>query len=37
VHIDFGFFLSNAPGGKLKFEKSIPFKLLNDHISVLGG
>jgi len=26
VHIDFGFFLSNAPGRGLKFEKA-PFKL----------
>ena len=37
LHIDFGFFLSNAPGGKLAFEKPIPFKLLSDFVGVLGG
>lgn len=36
-HIDFGFLLSNAPGGKFEFEKPIPFKLLGDYMSVLGG
>lgn len=34
IHIDFGFFLSNAPA--TKFEKA-PFKLLTEYIDVLGG
>jgi len=37
IHIDFGFFLSNAPGRGLEFEKKVPFKLLNEYIEVLGG
>ncbi len=37
VHIDFGFFLSNAPGKGLEFEKKVPFKLLNEYIELLGG
>ena len=34
IHIDFGFFLSNAPGGE--FEKA-PFKLTDEVIEVIGG
>jgi len=34
VHIDFGFFLSNAPGGGLE---KVPFKLLKEYVDVLGG
>lgn len=37
IHIDFGFFLSIAPGKGLEFEKKVPFKLLSDYIKVLGG
>ncbi|CAD8133838.1 unnamed protein product [Paramecium octaurelia] len=37
IHIDFGFFLSNAPGKGMEFEGKVPFKLLSDYIQVLGG
>ena len=37
LHIDFGFFLSNAPGGKVQFEKPKPFKLLSEYVEVLNG
>jgi len=37
VHIDFGFFLSNAPGKGLEFERNVPFKLLSEYVGVLGG
>lgn len=36
IHIDFGFMLSNSPGGNLKFE-SAPFKLTQEFIDVIGG
>lgn len=36
LHIDFGFFLSIAPGKGMKFEKS-PFKLTAEFVEVLGG
>jgi len=36
-HIDFGFFLSNAPGKGIAIEQNVPFKLLNDYIEVMGG
>lgn len=36
VHIDYGFFLSNAPGKGLRFEQA-PFKLPQEYINVLGG
>jgi len=36
VHIDFGFFLTDAPGKGLKFE-SAPFKLTEGYMRVLGG
>jgi len=36
MHIDFGFFLSNAPGKGLKFENA-PFKLTAEQVEVLGG
>lgn len=36
VHIDFGFFLSNSPGGNMEFERS-PFKLTNEMAQVMGG
>lgn len=28
IHIDFGFFLSNAPGKHVELESKVPFKLL---------
>jgi len=36
IHIDFGFLLSNSPGGNFEFEKA-PFKLSNELVEVLGG
>ncbi|CDF35607.1 unnamed protein product [Chondrus crispus] len=36
IHIDFGFLLSNSPGGSMEFEKS-PFKLTNEMVQVMGG
>ena len=36
IHIDFGFLLSNSPGGNSNFESS-PFKLTQESINVLGG
>lgn len=36
VHIDFGFMLSNSPGGNIAFEQS-PFKLTKDFLEVMGG
>lgn len=36
AHIDFGFFLSNAPGGAFAFENS-PFKLNQDYMDLMGG
>jgi phosphatidylinositol 4-kinase len=36
VHIDFGFLLSNSPGGNLNFE-SAPFKLTHEYVELLGG
>mmetsp|Transcript_27364 Transcript_27364/g.49251 ORF Transcript_27364/g.49251 Transcript_27364/m.49251 type:complete len:771 (-) Transcript_27364:140-2452(-) len=36
VHIDFGFLLSNSPGGNIGFE-SAPFKLTDEFVDVLGG
>ena len=36
MHIDFGFFLSNAPGKGVKFETA-PFKLTAEMVEVLGG
>jgi len=36
IHIDYGFFLTNAPGKGLKFEKA-PFKMTLELVNVLGG
>lgn len=36
LHIDFGFLLSNSPGGNMNFENA-PFKLTADFIDLLGG
>lgn len=36
VHIDFGFLLSNSPGGNMEFEKA-PFKLTSEMVAVMGG
>lgn len=36
IHIDFGFFLTNSPGGNMNFE-SAPFKLTKEMIDVMGG
>ncbi len=35
IHIDFGFFISNAPGQG--FESNIPFKFNQEYVEVLGG
>ena len=35
IHIDFGFFLQNSPGG-VGFEAA-PFKLPNEYLMLLGG
>jgi phosphatidylinositol kinase/protein kinase (PI-3 family) len=37
VHIDFGFFLSNAPGKGIELEKNVPFKLMSSYVEVIGG
>lgn len=36
MHIDFGFILSNAPGGAFAFENA-PFKLTQDYVELIGG
>jgi len=36
VHLDFGFMLSNSPGGNMGFEQS-PFKLTQEFLDVMGG
>jgi len=36
VHIDFGFMLSNSPGGNMGFEAA-PFKLPMEYVDILGG
>lgn len=36
MHIDFGFFLTNAPGKGIQFETA-PFKLTAEQVEVLGG
>ena len=36
IHIDFGFMLSNSPGGNMGFEAA-PFKFPLDYVEVLGG
>lgn len=36
VHIDFGFMLSNSPGGNMAFERS-PFKLTREFLDVMDG
>lgn len=36
VHIDFGFMISNSPGGDFKFEKA-PFKLTDEYVGVMEG
>ena len=36
IHIDFGFLLSNSPGGNINFE-SAPFKLTGEHVALMGG
>ena len=37
IHIDFGFFLTNAPGGgTIQFE-SAPFKLTKEYVDIMGG
>ena len=36
-HIDYGFFMSNAPGKGVELEKKLPFKLTNEYVEALGG
>jgi phosphatidylinositol 4-kinase len=36
MHIDFGFLLTNSPGGNINFEAA-PFKLTQEYVAVLGG
>ena len=36
MHIDFGFLLTNSPGGNIGFEAA-PFKLTQEFVDVLGG
>jgi phosphatidylinositol kinase/protein kinase (PI-3 family) len=36
IHIDFGFMLSNAPGGMVGFEHA-PFKLTQEYVDVMDG
>merc|ERR1711881_597998 len=36
IHIDFGFMLSNSPGGNMAFEQS-PFKLTQEFLDVMNG
>jgi len=36
VHIDFGFLLSNSPGGGMGFERA-PFKLTHEFVELMGG
>ena len=36
VHIDFGFMLTNSPGGNMNFE-SAPFKLTSEYVQLMGG
>ena len=37
VHIDFGFILGRAPGGRASLEAAVPFKLTREMVDVLGG
>ena len=36
MHIDFGFMLSNSPGGNMGFETS-PFKLTQEFLDIMDG
>ena len=37
IHIDFGFVLGRAPGGRAALEAAVPFKLTREMVGVLGG
>ena len=36
IHIDFGFLLTNSPGGNVNFERA-PFKLTDEFMELMGG
>jgi phosphatidylinositol 4-kinase len=36
IHIDFGFMLSNSPGGNMGFEAA-PFKMPLEYVDIMGG
>jgi phosphatidylinositol kinase/protein kinase (PI-3 family) len=36
IHIDFGFMLSNSPGGNMGFEAA-PFKMPLEYVEIMGG
>ena len=37
IHIDFGFVLGKAPGGRASLEAAVPFKLTREMVDVMGG
>lgn len=37
IHIDFGFFLTNAPGSSTFPLENAPFKLTKEYVDIMGG